>query len=174
MKILVLSAWGLSGSLPRRLGVTPKLAAIINRVGRDLEFRIIRGFWDRSTNPLEVHTEEQIFRRFRFRWHDVFTSHKKKNLIFFKWHLFSYVFESSRRHNETTKSMLEKVWKFTQLVCDFAPSAFLQVVGDWTFELRLQHILLLAVQLNEQHIAVVIVCTCVWRTIRGHLPEIYL
>ena len=54
---------GLSGRIPRPLGVTHKH-------GGDREVRIARGLRDRA-NPLEVYTDEQMFSHFRFRQYDV-------------------------------------------------------------------------------------------------------
>ena len=88
-------------------GSVSKVAAIINWVGHDSEFRIARVFRD-CRNPLEKYADEQMFYHFHFRWHNVFTSHtiiyfSQKN---FKWHPFSHLFDSSRKLKQMTKSKL--------------------------------------------------------------------
>ena len=98
----------------------------INRVGRDREFRI-----GRYLETVRIHskcTPKSKCLDVSASGATMFSLHTQFFFFFFKRHLYSHLFESSRRRKQTTKSKLEIVWTFSKVVFDFAPSAFLQLV----------------------------------------------
>ena len=92
----------------------PKMAAIIN-----------------SPLWLEVYNDEQMFRRFRFRWHGMMISFHTQFFFSLNFVQITPIF-TLIRIEQMTKSKLEKVWKFCLWFCS---KCFFPLVGDWSFEL---------------------------------------